>query len=72
MSAATFARTAFQFLVAVFSADLMSLFTLSAAAAAAARACSLRAITLSCASFCAAVTESSACFARRKVELAGT
>src|SRR6516162_5642359 len=64
MSAAIFARTALQLLVAVSLADWMSRFTFSAAAVAAARACSLRATTLSCASFFAAATASSACFAR--------
>ena len=48
------ARTALQLLVAVSLADWMSRFTFSAAAVAAARACSVRATTLSCASFFAA------------------
>src|SRR6516164_1722720 len=59
-----FARTALQLLVAVSLADCISRFTFSAAAVAAARACSLRATTLSCASFFAAATASSACLAR--------
>src|SRR6516162_10160784 len=64
MSAPIFARTALQLLVAVSLADWMSRFTFSAAAVAAARACSLRATTLSRVSFFAAAKASSACFAR--------
>src|SRR6266853_6113069 len=64
MSASIFARTAVQFLTAVSPADLISCFTFSVAFAAAARACSLRASILSCASFSAAATASSVFLAR--------
>src|SRR6266852_2912564 len=64
MSASIFARTAVQFLTAVSPTDLISCFTFSVAFAAAARACSLRASILSCASFSAAATASSAFLAR--------
>src|SRR6266849_766726 len=64
MSASIFTRTALQFLTAVSPTDLISCFTFSVAFAAAARACSLRASILSCASFSAAATASSAFLAR--------
>src|SRR6266849_4965010 len=64
MSASIFARTAVQFLTAVSPTDLISCFTFSVAFAAAARACSLRASILSCASFSAAATASSVFLAR--------
>src|SRR5215470_16185922 len=64
MSAATFVRTAVQFLAAVSPTDLMSCFTFSVAFAAAVRACSLRVSIFSCASFSAAATASSAFLAR--------
>src|SRR5712671_6624370 len=64
MSASIFTRTALQFLTAVSPTDLISCFTFSVAFAAAARACSLRASILSCASFSAAATASSDFLAR--------
>src|SRR5262252_3948274 len=64
MSAATFARTAFQFRTAVSPADLISWFTFSVAFASAARACSLRVSIFSCTSFLAAANASSAFLAQ--------
>src|SRR6478672_1457266 len=64
MSAAIFAWSAFQFLVVLFLRVLTCRLTFSVAAVAAACACSLRASTLSRASFSAAATVSSTFLAR--------